>query len=80
MDPGKRLLNWVRYYNVADGSPEMDEIFTDINGYHHRNTVPRGLVQPSVWGRTRASVLPQMAAAFAELLEKNTSAFCDEDK
>ncbi|KAI1418546.1 FAD binding domain protein [Hypoxylon sp. FL1857] len=75
MEPGKRLLNWVWYYNMADGSPDMAEIFTDVDGNYHRNTVPRGLVQPSVWDRVRTSVRPQMATPFAELLEKTKSPF-----
>lgn len=75
MEPGKRLLNWVWYYNVVDGSPEMDEIFTDVNGYCHRSTVPRGLIRSSTWDRVRASILPQMASPFAELLEKTHAPF-----
>ncbi|EWC45351.1 hypothetical protein DRE_00750 [Drechslerella stenobrocha 248] len=74
-EPGERLINFVWYYNIAEGSPEMDRVLTDINGVHHRNTVPRGLVQPEEWARVRETMLPHMAAPFAELVSKNDSPF-----
>ena len=49
VEPGKRLLNWVWYSVVPDGSPEMASIFTDVNGKLHLNTVPQGLVNPKLW-------------------------------
>ncbi|KAF2964495.1 hypothetical protein GQX73_g9058 [Xylaria multiplex] len=79
--PGERLLNWVWYYNVAEGSPEMRNFFTDIHGKGHHNTVPRGLVQPAVWEGVLKSKLSQMVDPvevvdpFAELLEKTEIPF-----
>ncbi|TRX91080.1 hypothetical protein FHL15_008062 [Xylaria flabelliformis] len=29
---GKRIINWLWYYNINEGSPEATEIFTDIQG------------------------------------------------
>lgn len=75
MTPGEQLLSWVWYYNVAEGSPEMREFFTDIHGNHHHNTVPRGLVQPSVWERVLNSRLSQMVDPFAKLLAKTKKPF-----
>ena len=49
VEPGKRLLNWVWYFIVPDGSPEMASIFTNFNGKVHPNTVPQGLVNPKLW-------------------------------
>lgn len=63
------------YYNVAEGSPELREFFTDIHGKQHHNTVPRGLVQPAVWERVLKSKLPQMVDPFAELLGKTEKPF-----
>ncbi|KAH9897554.1 FAD binding domain protein [Xylariomycetidae sp. FL2044] len=71
--PGERLINFVWYYNIADSSAEMNEVFTDINGKYHQTTVPRGLLRPEVWERVRASV--QVAAPFMEVLAKVKSPF-----
>ncbi|KAI0889179.1 FAD binding domain protein [Annulohypoxylon maeteangense] len=74
-EPGERLLNWVWYYNVAENSPEMKEIFTDTSNQEHHNTVPRGLVRQEVWERCRAELLPRISAPFQELLQKTSSPF-----
>ncbi|RWA04932.1 hypothetical protein EKO27_g10173 [Xylaria grammica] len=74
-EPGKRVINWLWYYNVDEGSPEMTEIFTDIQGQHHKNTVPAGLIRPEVWEKHRDQMLPQMAAPFANLIRTAKSPF-----
>lgn len=53
----------------------MTEIFTDVNGHHHRHTVPRGLVQPGIWSKHRAFILPSITAPFRTLLLKTTNPF-----
>ncbi|KAI0389168.1 FAD binding domain protein [Xylariaceae sp. FL0594] len=73
--PEQRLLNWLVYYNVSEDSSEMKDIFTDINGRHHHNTVPRGLVRPEVWERIRAKFTSRMAEPVADLLFKTDSPF-----
>lgn len=73
--PGERLVNWVWYYNVADGSPEMKDIFTAKDGTVYRNTVAQGLVSIAAWKSVRASAKSQMAAPFAELLGKTSQPF-----
>ncbi|RDW59235.1 FAD binding-containing protein [Coleophoma crateriformis] len=75
VEQGKRLLNWVWYYVVPDGSPEMTSIFTDINGRVHQNTVPQGLVNPEVWAGQVARFLPQMIAPLAEVVSKTPRPF-----
>lgn len=74
-EPGERLLNWIWYYNVAEGSSEMKEIFTDVTGQYHHNTVPRGLVRQEVWERCRAELLPRISPPFQELLQKISNPF-----
>lgn len=53
----------------------MDEILTDVDGRHHKQTVPAGLVRPQVWARYRDAMLPSMAAPYAELVRAATSPF-----
>ncbi|KAI0002850.1 FAD binding domain protein [Xylariaceae sp. FL0662B] len=71
--PGERLINFVWYYNIADSSAEMNDVFTDIHGKYHQKTVPRGLLRPEVWDRVRSTV--QVADPFAEVLAKVQSPF-----
>ncbi|KAI0388388.1 FAD binding domain protein [Xylariaceae sp. FL0594] len=59
--PERRLLNWL-----------MKDIFTDINGRHHPDTVPRGLVRLEVWERIRAKLTSEPVA---DLLFKTDSPF-----
>lgn len=75
LTPGTRLINWVWYYNLAEGSPELVEALTDTTGYLHSNTVPAGLVRPDIWQKHLATALPNMAAPFAELLSKPQELF-----
>lgn len=72
VEPGKRLLNWLWYFVVPDGSPEMTSIFTDINGILHPNTVPQGLVNPELWANLVARYQPQMITPLAEVVSKTT--------
>lgn len=74
-EPGERLINWLWYYNVAEDSPDMTEMFTDMHGAYHRNTVPVGLVRPDVWARHRDAAVFTMGAPFAELVQKTESPF-----
>jgi len=74
-DAGERLINFVWYYNVPDSSPEMTELLTDVNGTLHKNTVPRNLVNPAAWTRTRDAILPQMTPPVAELVSATRSPF-----
>ncbi|KAK7753867.1 hypothetical protein SLS62_004233 [Diatrype stigma] len=74
-EPGKRLLNWVWYYNLAQDSAEMTDIFTDITGKLHHNTVPRGFVRPEIWEQCRGELLPRISGPFRELLQKTSNPF-----
>ncbi|OJJ97689.1 hypothetical protein ASPACDRAFT_45786 [Aspergillus aculeatus ATCC 16872] len=75
VEPGKRLLNWVWYYFLPEGSPEMARIFTDIHGKVHPNTVPQGLVDPEVWRAQLAAHLPKMTAPLAEVVSLTPRVF-----
>ncbi|KAL8770432.1 MAG: hypothetical protein Q9209_003858 [Squamulea sp. 1 TL-2023] len=70
VEPGKRLLNWVWYFIVPDGSPEMATIFTDINGTLHPNTVPHGLINLKLWANQIACYQSQMIAPLAEVINQ----------
>ncbi|GJN75988.1 hypothetical protein PCL_08616 [Purpureocillium lilacinum] len=73
--PGERLINWVWYYIVPEGSPEMKAVFTDIHGKMHGNTVPQGLVNPSIWDRQVARYISQMIPPLAEIVTKTPKVF-----
>lgn len=75
VEPGKRLLNWVWYFVVPDGSPEMASIFTDIEGRSHPNTVPQGLVNPKLWAAQVAGYQSQMITPLAEVVSKTPNPF-----
>ena len=75
VEPGTRLLNWVWYFVVPDGSPEMASIFTDVNGTAHPNTVPQGLVNPKLWADQVARYQSQMIAPLAEVVSQTPRPF-----
>ncbi|KAI2603726.1 hypothetical protein GGR54DRAFT_644465 [Hypoxylon sp. NC1633] len=73
LTPDERLITFDWCTNLADSSAEINDVFTDIKGACHQNTVPRGFLRPEVWGRVRGTA--QVAAPFAELLAKVESSF-----
>lgn len=75
VDTGSRLLNWVWYCAVADGSPEMAAVFTDVHGKQHANMVPQGLVAPAVWTRQVARFAGEMTAPLDEAVSKTARPF-----
>ncbi|KAF2643544.1 FAD/NAD(P)-binding domain-containing protein [Massarina eburnea CBS 473.64] len=75
LSPGKRLHNWLWYSTMAADSPDLKELFTDINGKEHLSVLPRGLVKPEVWEKQKAladSILPE---GLAEIVKQSTSPF-----
>ncbi|KAF1972676.1 hypothetical protein BU23DRAFT_568878 [Bimuria novae-zelandiae CBS 107.79] len=71
----KRLYNWIWYNNLPEDSPDMERLFTDVDGKLHRGTVPRRLVRPENWEKQKAvafSVLPQ---GLAEVVTKTAQPF-----
>lgn len=73
--PGERLVNWLWYYPVADGSPELQAILTDVHGRTHPNTVSQGLVQPAIWAGMKSRFLSQMPPAMAEVVGQTPRPF-----
>jgi 2-polyprenyl-6-methoxyphenol hydroxylase-like FAD-dependent oxidoreductase len=75
VEPGQRLLNWVWYYKVADGSTELEAIFTDKNGKIRPNTVPVGLVDPDLWASQKARYVDKMTGPLAEIVSRTPQPF-----
>lgn len=74
-DPDEVLLNWLIYQDLAEGSPEEAEIFTDKNGRRCQRTVPQGLLSPPVWERHRDALVRRMIPPFAELVSRSPTPF-----
>ena len=72
---GERLLNWVWYYNCPEGTPELEENMTDIDGHKHRNTLPVGKMRPEVWAKLKAQAAEALEPSFLELANKTTEPF-----
>lgn len=53
----------------------MTEIFTDVNGKYHRNTVSADLLRRSTWERHRDRFVTKMADPFTELVRKTARPF-----
>ncbi len=75
MEPGQRLLNFVWYTNLPEGSKELEEVMTDIDGKRRRVTIPPGMMRQEAWDmikeRARGRLPPQMA----EMVEKSRQPF-----
>lgn len=75
LEPGKRLFNWVWYCNYAEGSPELEELMTDIQGRRHTVTLPVDSMQSQVWKRQKAYARDALPPQFAEAVEKTAHPF-----
>lgn len=76
LEKGKRLVNWVWYWNVEGSSDEYEEIMTDIDGQRHRFTLPTGgKMQPKVWEKQKARATERLPPQFAEVITKTSSPF-----
>jgi 2-polyprenyl-6-methoxyphenol hydroxylase-like FAD-dependent oxidoreductase len=76
VEPGKRLVNWVWYWNFADGTPEYEEVLTDSAGGHHRYTLPTGgKMRKEVWERQKQRAAEILPPQFAELVRKTQKPF-----
>lgn len=75
MEPGERLFNWVWYCNYVQGSPELEELMTDIRGRRHAVTLPVDSIQPQVWERQKDYSKKVLPPQFAEAVEKTEHPF-----
>ncbi len=76
LDIGQRLVNWVWYWNLAEGSAEFEDVFTDVDGNKHRWTLPTGgKMQAHVWQNQKHQATEHLPHQFAELVHKTTHPF-----
>lgn len=76
LEQGKRLVNWVWYWNVDDGSEQYRAIFTDRHGGRHRWTLPPGNnMAADVWETQKQRARDLLPPQFAELVLKTESPF-----
>ena len=75
LETGKRLFNFVWYFNCPASSSEFKENMTDIDGHLHRSTLPIGKMRPEVWARHKAYAAQVLTPPFLELVNKTTQPF-----
>jgi 2-polyprenyl-6-methoxyphenol hydroxylase-like FAD-dependent oxidoreductase len=73
--PGQRLFNWVWYCNYEDGSSELEELMTDIDGKRHAITLPVGSMNPEVWSKQKAYASQVLPPQYAEVVNKTHQPF-----
>ena len=76
MEPGGRIINYVWYSPLPSSSSLFRENMTDTSGVLHRNTLPRGKIQPANWKRQVdfGDSLP-LAPPLSELVHKTDVPF-----
>lgn len=76
LDQGKRLVNWVWYWNVANDSHEYQDLMTDTLGKTHRLTLPTGgKMRPEVWQKQVQLAKTHLPPQFVEVIEKTEQPF-----
>ncbi|KAF8855488.1 hypothetical protein BDZ45DRAFT_793273 [Acephala macrosclerotiorum] len=68
LEPGKRLINWVWYYNYPADSQEYKDLMTDTDGHFHHTTMPVGKIQDRLWTQQKEHAKEVLPAAFSELV------------
>lgn len=69
LDPGRRLLNFVWYRNVAAGA-ELQELTMDARGFESPVSVPPGAVQQRFVDEMKRTAGEQLAPAIAEVVRR----------
>jgi len=76
VESGKRLVNWVWYWNFPEDSEEYKEVLTDSNGNRHRYTLPTGgHIGEAVWSRQKQRAEEVLPPQFDELVRKTRKPF-----
>ncbi|KAI0201359.1 hypothetical protein F4808DRAFT_450301 [Astrocystis sublimbata] len=75
VEPGKRLINFVYYTNFPEGSSELEEIMTDVNGRRRAITMPPGKTSPLAWEKQRSLARERLPPQFAEIVCGTTKPF-----
>lgn len=58
-----------------EGSTDLQDIMTDVNGTTHYGTVPRELIRPEVWEKQRNIGMSILPACLASLVEHTEAPF-----
>ncbi|KAF2485680.1 hypothetical protein BDY17DRAFT_247586 [Neohortaea acidophila] len=72
---GERLFNWVWYCNYPDGSADLEELMTDVDGRRHAITLPVGKMQPQVWEKQKEYAAKVLPPQVAEAVQKTRQPF-----
>ncbi|KAK3703339.1 hypothetical protein LTR37_014551 [Vermiconidia calcicola] len=75
LEQDERLFNWVWYCNYPEGSPELEELMTDVHRKRHAITLPVGAVQPKVWEKQQSHAGDILPPQFAEAVQKTQQPF-----
>lgn len=75
VEPGKRLVNFVYYYNYPIDSKDFNELMTDVDGKRHNITMPPGKMQPEVWAKAVRVAKERLPPQFAEIIAKTKYPF-----
>lgn len=75
LNKGERLFNWVWYCNYEDGSPELEDLMTDVNGKRHPITLPVGTMKPQVWEKQKSHAAEVLPPQFAQAVGKTQQPF-----
>jgi 2,6-dihydroxypyridine 3-monooxygenase len=67
LEPGRRLVNFVWYRNVAEGD-ELDDLMTDREGRLRPVSLPPGATRPEFVERLRADARERLAPVLAEVV------------
>lgn len=70
---GEQLMNWAWYR--LHNETKLDEIMIDVNGTHHRHTVPIGYMRPDVSQWIKATANDSLPPQFADVIENTKNPF-----
>lgn len=75
LEKGERLFNWVWYCNYPDGSGELEELMTDVEGKRHGITLPVGGMRENVWEKQKVYAAEVLPPQYAEAVQKTKQPF-----
>ncbi|KAF2168185.1 hypothetical protein M409DRAFT_21629 [Zasmidium cellare ATCC 36951] len=73
LEPGQREINFAWYFWPKDLS--LKDIMTDVDGHHHRTTIPKGKMRPSIWQYQIAQARRTLNPTIATLVESTPAPF-----
>lgn len=74
LDPGKRRLNWVWYWNVPEGEP-FQRVLTDRTGLIRDYSMPQGMIRSEIVEEQRAIAQTILPEPFQHLYEQTQEPF-----